>query len=82
MKISKYTTRLSVSDKSWLLYNAVTDRFVLYSKELDFGKQTGLDVLKKESEQFYEQLEKGGFVIPNDKDDGGGCEEGTGELQE
>lgn len=58
MKISKYTTRLSVSDKSWLLYNAVTDRFVLYSKELDFGKQTDLDVLKKESEQFYEQLEK------------------------
>lgn len=69
MKISKYTTRLSVSDKSWLLYNAVTDRFVLYSKELDFGKQTDLDVLKKESEQFYEQLEKGGFVIPNDKDE-------------
>ena len=68
MKISKYTTRLSVSDKSWLLYNAVTDRFVLYSKELDFGKQTDLDVLKKESEQFYEQLEKGGFVIPNDKE--------------
>ena len=62
MKISKYTTRLSVSDKSWLLYNAVTDRFVLYSKELDFGKQTDLDVLKKESEQVFEEVVRGGVV--------------------
>ena len=69
MKISKYTTRLSISDKSWLLYNAVTDKFVMYSKVLDFDGQTNLDVLKKNSEQFYEQLENGGFIIPNNKDE-------------
>lgn len=69
MKMSKYTTRLSVSDKSWLLYNAVTDKFVLYSKEFDFDRRTDLNVLKNTSEQFYEQLEKGGFIIPDDKDE-------------
>lgn len=58
MKISKYTTRLSVSDKSWLLYNAVTDRFVLYSKELDFGKQTDLDVLKRNRNSFMSSWKK------------------------
>lgn len=69
MKMSKYTTRLSVSDKSWLLYNAVTDKFVLYRKELDFDRQTDLDVLQNTSKQFYEQLESGGIIIPDDKDE-------------
>lgn len=69
MKISKYTTRLSVSDKSWLLYNAVTDKFVIYSKELDFDGKADLEVLKQNSNQFYEQLENGGFLIPDDWDE-------------
>lgn len=69
MKVSKYTTRLSVSDKSWLLYNAVTDKFVIYSKELDFDGKADLEVLKQNSNHFYEQLENGGFIIPDDWDE-------------
>ena len=62
MKKSLYNTALSLSETHWLLYNALTDSFII----LRNSNQSSIDQLYNDNK---EDLVKGGFIIEDSVDE-------------
>lgn len=62
-KFSLYNSRINMSEKSDILYNAVSDKFVALRKNVNLDNVTEL------SESTKELLRKNGMIIPIDKNE-------------
>lgn len=69
MKYSTYNSIIPLTHISAMLYNAVSDKFLVFRKELTpFLQQEPKEVLSINLD-FYNQLQQGGFLIEDDVDE-------------
>lgn len=63
MKLSVYKSIIPITEKSCLLYSAVSDKFILCRKELCMLLHKPLLDIKNMQPVFYKQLLEGGFLV-------------------
>ncbi len=70
MKNSIYNSLINLSEQRSLLYNALTDNFlVLIPWQRDVWMNGLLDKIEKKHPRFYHQLEENGYVVADDRDE-------------
>ena len=63
MKYSTYNSIVKLTRQSSLLYNAVTDKFLVFKKELEPMLVGEADELAMSHPSFYKQLLDNGFLV-------------------
>lgn len=64
-KFSIFNSRISLSEKTDLLYNALSDRFMLIKKDIQTNDFTNIT----ESSDLHKELVQGGFAVDINKDE-------------
>lgn len=64
-KFSIFNSRIPLSDKTDLLYNALSDRFMLIKKNIQTNDFANIP----ENSNLYNELIEGGFAVDNDKNE-------------
>lgn len=67
MKTSKFTSILPIGDKYWLLYSALSDKFIVTSQKL-YPHLTDSQLFSAEGE-FLDHMKTAGIIIPDDVDE-------------
>lgn len=69
MKYSIYNSTIAVTDNSLLIYNALSDRFIVVSKSLEGALLAGADAVEQASPKLYAQMKETGCLIDDDMDE-------------
>ena len=69
MKYSIYNSILPLTKISSMIYNASSDKFIVFKKELESLLAKNPEEVQKKALDFYTKLKDGGFVVDNDTDE-------------
>ena len=69
MRYSVYNSIISVTDTSMLLYNALTDRYMIVNNEHASLLELSPDKLESSHERYFNDLKKNGFIIDDGTDE-------------
>ena len=69
MKLSIYTTQLTIDGKHTILYNAMSDSYLLLKNQLLDIYRIPLEVLNEKSPSLFNQLKDAGIIIKNNIDE-------------
>lgn len=69
MKPSIYNSFIPVSERSFLLYNAFTDKYIVCRKELVSLLRDAYTELAETDPAFYKNLTEGGFLVADELDE-------------
>ncbi|MEJ8769260.1 radical SAM/SPASM domain-containing protein [Prevotella sp. HCN-7019] len=69
MKFSIYNSSIPLTSKTAMLYNAVSDKFIIYTKGMGSFLSKNPDEVHTIVPAFYHQLKEGGFLVDKSKDE-------------
>ena len=69
MKLSIYTTQLTIDGKHTVLYNALSDCYILLKNQLFDIKTINPETLIEKNLSFFNQLKEAGIIIENEIDE-------------
>lgn len=69
MKYSFYNSLISLTDFTYILYNAVKDKFLIISKTWAELLNKSPEKIKQTNHLFYQQLQENNFIINDSKDE-------------
>lgn len=69
MKYSIYNSILPLTKKSSMIYNASSDKFLIFNKELDVLLKHSPEKMEQHASDFFNKLKDNGFIVASETDE-------------